>query len=447
VAAAAQQLGVTSEQLSAATAALAALLPTGAAGGGAGTTPAAADLASLASALTAGALGAGANPAGSHSAFEQDGPKEERIIEVPARKKGHLLGLHGQTIEKIRQTSGVIKCHIQADRTQNDKTGSISVQIFGIRERVEVCADLVQRVVAGDHSGIGHATDVVFVDTAKVGRLRGDRWQVINALKDLTKCYLDILQGPEAGVPPGEAQLFMAGPPDCVDRARTIISSLLNVMDHVPASGEISTEVMEKVLAQINPAGGPQPALTNGPAWGGPAQQPPAHHPPVASYGAGANSPTSKEVLLTLAQQSAQAALAASGGGPHRGGYDAQSQATQAAYGAQAATGSYGAPAPVDYGSQYAHAQYATPAAPPAYGAQQPPAGYAAQPPASYGEHYATDPYAAYATQQPAPGGYNTQPVAGGYAAPQAYPGYQGYAPQQPPTAYAAQPAHGGYAI
>jgi len=79
---------------------------------------------------------------GALSAFEPDGPKVERIIEVPARKKGHLLGLHGQTIEKIRQTSGVIKCHIMADKGYMDKQGNIQVQIFGTKERVDICAIL-----------------------------------------------------------------------------------------------------------------------------------------------------------------------------------------------------------------------------------------------------------------------------------------------------------------
>jgi len=48
--------------------------------------------------------------------------------------------------------------------------------------------------------------------------------------------------------------------------------------------------------------------------------------------------------------------------------------------------------------------------------------------------------------QQQAPGGYVAQPIAGCYPAPQAYPGYPGYAPQYGPTPYAAQPAYGGYA-
>eukprot|EP00419_Tripos_fusus_P081764 CAMPEP_0172938310 /NCGR_PEP_ID=MMETSP1075-20121228/222958_1 /TAXON_ID=2916 /ORGANISM="Ceratium fusus, Strain PA161109" /LENGTH=722 /DNA_ID=CAMNT_0013799691 /DNA_START=93 /DNA_END=2258 /DNA_ORIENTATION=- len=200
-------------------------------------------------------------PEGELSAFEPDGPKEERIIEVPARKKGHLLGLHGQTIEKIRQTSGVIKCHIIADRGQlptdrrrSDKEGNIQVQIFGTREHVEACQDLVERVVAGDHSGIGHSSVFMPVDPGKVNRLRGDHWQVINALKDLTSTYLDILQGPQEGLQVGEAQLFIAGPHECVERAKNIVSMLLNMMDHVPASGDISPEALGSVLNALVPA-------------------------------------------------------------------------------------------------------------------------------------------------------------------------------------------------
>lgn len=226
---------------------------------------------------------------GELSAFEPDGPKEERIIEVPARKKGHLLGLHGQTIEKIRQTSGVIKCHIMADRGRTDKEGSIQVQIFGTREHVEACQDLVERVVAGDHSGIGHASAILPVEAGKVNRLRGDHWQVINALKDLTSTYLDILQaddpavqrlrlqegGLQAGVQPGEAQLFIAGPHECVERAKTIVTTLLTMMDHVPANGEISPEALGSVLNALIPAlpsltaPAPSPAPTPTPSLGG----------------------------------------------------------------------------------------------------------------------------------------------------------------------------------
>merc|ERR1712091_662586 len=71
--------------------------------------------------------------------FEADGPKEERVIHVPAEKKGHLLGLKGQTIDLIRKTSGVIKCSINADRTTNDKAGTVPVQIFGTAETVDFC--------------------------------------------------------------------------------------------------------------------------------------------------------------------------------------------------------------------------------------------------------------------------------------------------------------------
>jgi len=232
--------------------------------------------------LISAVLGVGnlnARPEGELSAFEPDGPKEERIIEVPARKKGHLLGLHGQTIEKIRQTSGVIKCHIIADRGQlpsdrrrTDKEGHIQVQIFGTREHVEACQDLVERVVAGDHSGIGHSSVFMPVDPNKVNRLRGDHWQVINALKDLTSTYLDILQGPQEGLQVGEAQLFIAGPHECVERAKNIVSMLLSMMDHVPASGDISPEALGSVLNALIPAnsavGGAVPAAAAQPQSG-----------------------------------------------------------------------------------------------------------------------------------------------------------------------------------
>jgi len=200
----------------------------------------------------------GSSLSGSVSAYDPEGPKEERIFDVPARKKGHLLGLHGQTIELIRSTSGVIKCHIMADRDRGyaAKDGSIPVQIFGAPDKVETCISLIERVMAGDHSGIGHSSDYVAVDPAKVERLKGDRWQVINAMKDLTGAYMDVLQGADAGMLPGETQLFIAGPAECVDRARTIVQALLSIMDQLPANGEASPELLGSLISSVS--------LTNG---------------------------------------------------------------------------------------------------------------------------------------------------------------------------------------
>jgi hypothetical protein len=185
--------------------------------------------------------------------FDPEGPKEERVVEVPAKQKGHLLGLHGQTIELIRHTSGVIKCHIQVerDRGHSDKTGTIPVQIFGAPDKVAACINLIERVLSGDHSGIGHLTEWWVIEQSKVERLRGERWQVINALKDLTGCYMDILQeDPVPGTEP-QTQLFVAGPQENVARAKTVVAALLGLMDQMPADGETSPEVWGSLMSQM----------------------------------------------------------------------------------------------------------------------------------------------------------------------------------------------------
>jgi len=160
---------------------------------------------------------------------------EVRVVEVPANKKGHLLGLHGQTIEKIRQTSGVKKCHLQEGRGGGN-WGCIHVEIVGTAERIEHCIQLVRGVIDGNHTGIGHLTDTLPVEVHKVSRLMGHRGQVVTLLKDLTGTYLDIQQGPQPGVNAGEAQVFIAGPPENVVKARTLISEFLRMMDLMPAS-------------------------------------------------------------------------------------------------------------------------------------------------------------------------------------------------------------------
>lgn len=204
-------------------------------------------------------MGWGASAEGAITAIDPEGPKEERTVEVPARRKGHLLGLHGQTIELVRQTSGVIKCHILADRERGrDKTGTIPVQVFGAPDRVATCISMIERIVAGDHSSIGHSSEIMMIDPAKVDRLKGDRWQVINTLKDLTGSYMDLLQGAEAGLAPGETQLFFAGPPENVERARTIVTALLTLMDSLPASGQASPDALSNMIGTLLPQLQPQ---------------------------------------------------------------------------------------------------------------------------------------------------------------------------------------------
>jgi len=181
---------------------------------------------------------------------------EQTTLSIPIAKKGHLLGLRGQTIELVRRISGVKKCHMM------DKTGaagsSIPVQIVGQPEAVRHCIDLINRIVVGDHSGIGHATDIIPVEAHKVNGLMGHRGQTCTLLKDITSAYLDIQQGPQPGVPAGEARLFMSGPPENVARARAIVQAFLSLMDHVPnlgASG-MGTDGLTEVLRLLGGVAG-----------------------------------------------------------------------------------------------------------------------------------------------------------------------------------------------
>jgi len=131
--------------------------------------------------------------------------------------------------------SGVKKCHMMEKNTNN---GNIQVQIVGPRSCVETCIAMVTGIINGDHSSIGHATDILPVDVSKVNGLMGPRGQTVTILKDLTGAYLDIQQGPQAGVPAGAAQVFIAGLPEKVSQARTVVSAFLAMMDHLPQGGD-----------------------------------------------------------------------------------------------------------------------------------------------------------------------------------------------------------------
>eukprot|EP00927_Polykrikos_kofoidii_P024594 TRINITY_DN22336_c0_g2_i1.p1 TRINITY_DN22336_c0_g2~~TRINITY_DN22336_c0_g2_i1.p1 ORF type:complete len:959 (+),score=130.68 TRINITY_DN22336_c0_g2_i1:103-2979(+) len=206
---------------------------------------------------TQGAL-TGVAPAVALTAFDPEGPKEERIIEIPARRKGHLLGLRGQTIDLVRKTSGVIKCHIQADRDRGhaSRQGTISVQVFGAADKVAACISLIEAIVAGDHTGIGHLSDYVVIDPSKVDRIKADKWKMVNSVKDLTNTYMDIMQGVEEGVPLGETHLFMVGPPENVEHARTIVAAMLAIMDQTPAfsdSALTSPDIIGHLINKVTP--------------------------------------------------------------------------------------------------------------------------------------------------------------------------------------------------
>lgn len=165
------------------------------------------------------------------------GVLEQKIVEIPASKKGHLLGLRGQTIEKVRSISGVKKCHLDEERGFDHRT-NVKVQIVGTPDQTNHCASLIARIVAGDHSGIGHATDYLEIPVNKVNRLMGHRGEVVTQLKDMTQVYLDIQQGPQPGVPAGQARVFIAGPPENISQARHLVNSFLKVLDQHPDTDE-----------------------------------------------------------------------------------------------------------------------------------------------------------------------------------------------------------------
>ncbi|CAK0790282.1 unnamed protein product [Prorocentrum cordatum] len=234
-------------------------------------------------------------------ATERDGPLTERTIDVPARMKGHLLGLHGQTIETIRKTSGVIKCHMQEKRDVA-ATDILRIEIMGAADRVDVCAKLIEDVVRGDHTGIGHATTYMRLDQSVIGKVMGSKGQTIKELNEVTGCYIEIQQ--DRGAWQGlvtEPQLFIAGPPEQVSGAVDLLEKFIEA----PGS-RLDSVVSPSVLSAVRERAGSAP-LGGGregpgaPSSGGGWQQ--RHQPAATGQGQGQTS----QVVAQLAQVLGQA--------------------------------------------------------------------------------------------------------------------------------------------
>lgn len=203
-------------------------------------------------------LGVVAKPPGHSEAIEphlHGGDMEETIIEVPARIKGHLLGLHGQTIELVRKTSGVVKCHLEEKGKGGPKGGgTCSVIVVGSKACVKECRILIDNIARGDHSGIGHSTTYVSIDREVVGKIMGHKGQTVRELGQVTGCYIEIIQDD-----PERPQLFLAGPPDsvngCVDLLVRFIDSpgsrLESILGHElqGASSQIVAPLTEGTLS------------------------------------------------------------------------------------------------------------------------------------------------------------------------------------------------------
>jgi len=193
------------------------------------------------------------------------------VIDIPASKKGHLLGFHGQTIEKVRSTSGVVKCHLvtrdgEKFSCKAETWETIQVQILGDRDRVLICEHIVRSIALGDFSSLGFSTHIMPLPVTKASRLLGQKGGIITTLKNLTNIYLDVQQGPNHGVPAGEARLFMSGPPDLVERAKMLCTAFAQMMDHVP-TGAVDVNGLSgvlAVLAELNQSTGGPPAYVEG---------------------------------------------------------------------------------------------------------------------------------------------------------------------------------------
>mmetsp|Transcript_31887 Transcript_31887/g.99767 ORF Transcript_31887/g.99767 Transcript_31887/m.99767 type:complete len:700 (+) Transcript_31887:83-2182(+) len=155
--------------------------------------------------------------AGSGAAAAGTGQVLTSHFEIPAQRVKDVLGVRGRNVKALKAQSGIQKINIM------DRSDPATVTVTGTASAIETCRFMVLSIVAGDQSVIGNVVEHMEIDQRIVSKFIGPKGQVISQIKDQSGAYLEVRET-GGGQPP---RIIMTGPPDCVVRARELITQFL----------------------------------------------------------------------------------------------------------------------------------------------------------------------------------------------------------------------------
>jgi len=159
----------------------------------------------------AGAVGAGLpmGPAGTPQAMQPAAPSlaDVKVLTIPARQKGGLIGIGGESIARIRQASGA---NIKIDHKDGDQVATIT-----ITGNIAVAEQLIQERLTEQYRD-GWATKIMDVDPALVGALIGPGGSNLRNIFEATGCKIKFIQATEVDptAPAGKQVASLRGPPE-----------------------------------------------------------------------------------------------------------------------------------------------------------------------------------------------------------------------------------------
>jgi len=138
-------------------------------------------------------------------------------FEIPAHKVKDVLGVRGRNVKAIKQKSGILKIGII------DRSDPATVTVTGTHNAIETCRFMVLAIASGDQTVIGNTVETLEIDQRIVSKLIGPKGQVISQIKDQSGAYLEVRETGDGQAP----KVVMTGPPDCVDKAKKLISRVV----------------------------------------------------------------------------------------------------------------------------------------------------------------------------------------------------------------------------
>lgn len=190
---------------------------------------------------------------------------EVKVIQIPAKQKGGLIGVGGEAIARIRQASGA---SIKIDHQGGDYLATITIS-----GNVAVAEQLInERLNEQYHPRDGWASKVVDVDPAMVGHIIGPGGANLRHIFDTTGCKIKFIQATEVDpmAMPGKQVACVRGPPDRLwEGEEALVKKIRDIESKKAAPAPVASPGRPLGLGGYAPSGHASPALGNSPGGKG----------------------------------------------------------------------------------------------------------------------------------------------------------------------------------